>query len=279
MKKYFLVLLISAITFAQNNKQNIRGIVTDKLSQSPLIGATIQLSNSESYAITDENGKYQLSDIAPGRYELKISYLGYKELLIPNVVVTSGKEVILDITMEEEFLNLNEIVITSKNNAGTVNKLASVSARTFSTEEVNRYAGGRSDAARLVSNFAGVSATNDNRNDIVIRGNSPIGVLWRIDGMSVTNPNHFATAGTTGGAVSAINTNFLKNSDFFTSAFPAEYGNATAGVFDLGFRNGNSKKRETTIQLGVITGAELTTEGPISKEKESQKLNYTSPYL
>ncbi len=272
MKKYFLVLLISAITFAQNNKQNIRGIVTDKLSQSPLIGATIQLSNSESYAITDENGKYQLSDIAPGRYELKISYLGYKELLIPNVVVTSGKEVILDITMEEEFLNLNEIVITSKNNAGTVNKLASVSARTFSTEEVNRYAGGRSDAARLVSNFAGVSATNDNRNDIVIRGNSPIGVLWRIDGMSVTNPNHFATAGTTGGAVSAINTNFLKNSDFFTSAFPAEYGNATAGVFDLGFRNGNSKKRETTIQLGVITGAELTTEGPISKEKESSYL-------
>jgi hypothetical protein len=272
MKKYFILLLISAITFAQNNKQNIRGIVTDKLSQTPLIGATIQLSNSDAYAITDEMGKYQLSDISPGRYELKILYIGYKELLLPNVVVTSGKEVILDITMEEEFLNLNEIVIISKNNAGTVNKLASVSARTFSTEEVNRYAGGRSDAARLVSNFAGVSATNDNRNDIVIRGNSPIGVLWRIDGMSVTNPNHFATAGTTGGAVSAVNTNFLKNSDFFTSAFPAEYGNATAGVFDLGFRNGNNKKRETTVQLGVITGAEVTTEGPISKEKGSSYL-------
>jgi CarboxypepD_reg-like domain/TonB-dependent Receptor Plug Domain len=272
MKKYFILLLISAISFAQNNKQNIRGVITDKLSQTPLIGASVQISTTNTYAISDENGKYQLSDISPGRHELKISYLGYKEIIIPNVVVTSGKEVILDITMEEEFLNLNEVIITSKNNAGTVNKLASVSARTFSTEDVNRYAGGRSDAARLVSNFAGVSATNDNRNDIVIRGNSPIGVLWRIDGMSVTNPNHFATAGTTGGAVSAINTNFLKNSDFFTSAFPAEYGNATAGVFDLGFRNGNNKKRETTIQLGVITGAEVTTEGPISKEKGSSYL-------
>jgi len=272
MKKYIILLLISAISFAQNNKQNIRGVVTDKLSQTPLIGATVQIINSEKQTITDEKGAYFLTEITPNRYEIKVSFVGYKEVTISNVIVTSGKEVILDITMEDEYKKLDEVVITSKNNASTVNKLASVSARTFSTEEVNRYAGGRSDAARLVSNFAGVSATNDNRNDIVIRGNSPIGVLWRIDGMSVTNPNHFATAGTTGGAVSAINTNFLKNSDFFTSAFPAEYGNATAGVFDLGFRNGNNKKRETTIQLGVITGAEITTEGPISKEKGSSYL-------
>lgn len=272
MKKYFLILLISAFTFAQNNKQNIRGIVTDKLSQTAIIGATIQIHNSEKQTITDEKGNYLLTEITPDRYEIKVSFAGYKEVIIPNVIVTSGKEVILDITMEDEYKKLDEVVVKASNKAGTINKLASVSARTFSMEEVNRYAGGRSDAARLVANFAGVSATNDNRNDIVVRGNSPIGVLWRIDGMSVTNPNHFATAGTTGGAVSAINTNFLKNSDFFTSAFPAEYGNATAGVFDLGFRNGNNKKRETTVQLGVITGAEVTTEGPINKEKGSSYL-------
>lgn len=272
MKKYLLLLFISAATFAQNNKQNIRGIVIDKLSQTPINGAKVQISNSEKQTITDPKGSYVLTDIAPDRYEVKVSFVGYKEVVIPNVLVTSGKEVILDITLEDEFKKLDEVVIKASNKAGTVNKLASVSAKSFSMEEVNRYAGGRSDAARLVANFAGVSATNDNRNDIVIRGNSPIGVLWRIDGMSVTNPNHFATAGTTGGAVSAINTNFLKNSDFFTSAFPAEYGNATAGVFDLGFRNGNNKKRETTVQLGVITGAEVTTEGPISKAKGSSYL-------
>jgi hypothetical protein len=272
MKKYLLLLFISAITFAQNNKQNIRGIVIDKLSQTTINGAKVQISNSEKQTITDSKGSYVLTDIAPDRYEVKVTFVGYKEVVIPNVLVTSGKEVILDITLEDEFKKLDEVVIKASNKAGTVNKLASVSAKSFSMEEVNRYAGGRSDAARLVANFAGVSATNDNRNDIVIRGNSPIGVLWRIDGMSVTNPNHFATAGTTGGAVSAINTNFLKNSDFFTSAFPAEYGNATAGVFDLGFRNGNNKKRETTVQLGVITGAEITTEGPISKAKGSSYL-------
>ena len=265
-------MMISAISFAQNNKQNIRGVVLDKLSQTPIIGATIVVQNSTKQVQTDNSGNYLLNDMAPDRYEIKVSFSGYKEVIIPNVIVTSGKEVILDITMEDEFNKLNEVVVKASNKAGTINKLASVSARTFSMEEVNRFAGGRSDVARLAANFAGVSTPDDSRNDIVIRGNSPVGVLWRIDGMNVTNPNHFASVGTTGGAVSALNTNLLKNSDFFTSAFPAEYGNANSGVFDIGFRNGNSKKRETTVQLGVITGLEATTEGPINKEKGSSYL-------
>lgn len=265
-------MMISAISFAQNNKQNIRGVVLDKLSQTPIIGATIAVQNSTKQVQTDNSGNYLLNDMAPDRYEIKVSFSGYKEVIIPNVIVTSGKEVILDITMEDEFNKLNEVVVKASNKAGTINKLATVSARTFSMEEVNRFAGGRSDVARLAANFAGVSTPDDSRNDIVIRGNSPVGVLWRIDGMNVTNPNHFASVGTTGGAVSALNTNLLKNSDFFTSAFPAEYGNANSGVFDIGFRNGNSKKRETTVQLGVITGLEATTEGPINKEKGSSYL-------
>ena len=265
-------MMISAISFAQNNKQNIRGVVIDKLSQTPIIGATIVVQNSTKQTQTDNSGNYLLTDMAPDRYEIKVSFSGYKEVIIPNVIVTSGKEVILDITMEDEFNKLNEVVVKASNKAGTINKLATVSARTFSMEEVNRFAGGRSDVARLAANFAGVSTPDDSRNDIVIRGNSPVGVLWRIDGMNVTNPNHFASVGTTGGAVSALNTNLLKNSDFFTSAFPAEYGNANSGVFDIGFRNGNSKKRETTVQLGVITGLEATTEGPINKEKGSSYL-------
>jgi hypothetical protein len=276
MNKFFLLFLlfIAQITFAQNNRQNIRGVVTDKLSQTTLPGATVQIFNKNIIkgTATDEKGNYVLSEVSPDRYEIKVSFIGYKDVLVPNVVVTSGKETILDIGMEEDFKLLNEVVITANSKAGTINNLAPVSARTFSMEEVNRYAGGRSDPARLAANFAGVSAPDDSRNDIVIRGNSPVGVLWRIDGMNVTNPNHFATVGTTGGAVSALNTNLLKSSDFLTSAFPAEYGNATAGVFDLGFRNGNTQKRETTLQAGLITGLEATTEGPISKTNGSSYL-------
>jgi hypothetical protein len=276
MKKGFLFVLMLAplVSFAQNNKQNIRGTVLDKLSQSTIIGASVQIYNKTENkgAATDENGNYVLAELAPDRYEIKVSYIGYKDVFVPNVVVTSGKEVILDISMEEDLKLMNEVVVKAYSKNKTINDLATVSARTFSMEEVNRYAGGRSDPARLAANFAGVSAPDDSRNDIVIRGNSPVGVLWRIDGMNVTNPNHFASVGTTGGAVSALNTNLLKSSDFFTSAFPAEYGNAISGVFDLGLRNGNTQKRETTIQAGVITGLEATTEGPLHKANGSSYL-------
>ena len=279
MKTKLAIVIVALLTVinsanAQNNKQKIRGVITDKLSQTTLPGAAVQLINGayKKGTTSDSKGNFTLSDLSPDRYELKISYLGYKDVLVPNVVVTSGKETILDIAIEENVTDLNEVVVTASGKEKTINNLIPVSARTFSTEEVNRYAGGRSDPARLVANFAGVSAPDDSRNDIVIRGNSPVGVLWRINGMNVTNPNHFASVGTTGGAVSALNTNLLKSSDFLTSAFPAEYGNATAGVFDLGLRNGNSQKRETTLQAGLITGLEATTEGPINKEKGSSYL-------
>jgi len=276
MKNYFFLflILISYKTFAQNNRQDIRGVVTDKLSQTPLIGATVHIIgqiNGKS-TTTNNKGYYTLLDLPPGSYDLSVTYQGYKEVVIHNVGVVSGKETIQDIAMEENFYSLKEVVVTASDKASTVNKFALVSARTFSMEEVNQYAGGRSDPARLVANFAGVSAPNDSRNDIVIRGNSPVGLLWKVDGMDVTNPNHFATVGTTGGAVSALNTNMLKSSDFFTSAFPAEYGNATSGVFDLGFRDGNTQKRENTLQFGVITGLEAMTEGPIVKGNESSYL-------
>ncbi len=150
--------------------------------------------------------------------------------------------------------------------------MATISARTFSLEEVTRYSGGRNDASRLVSNFAGVSTSNDSRNDIVVRGNSPSGILWRLEGVPIPNPNHFSTLGTTGGPVSALNTNLLKNSDFLTSAFPAEYGNAMSGVFDVGFRSGNKDKAEYTFQLAAFSGLEAMAEGPIGKSGDKSYL-------
>jgi hypothetical protein len=238
-----VVLLQSAL--AQNPAQTIRGTVTDKQSQALLPGVTVLLVGTEPVkgSVTSADGRFSIPDVSPGRYDIKVTFLGYKEAFLGNVSVTAGKEVVLEISIEESVNALHEVVITGGKKNETLNEMSSVSARSFSTEEVNRYAGGRSDPSRLAANFAGVSSPDDSRNDIVIRGNSPTGVLWRVEGMNIPNPNHFATVGTTGGPVSAINTNVLKNSDFFTSAFPAEYGNANAGVFDLGFRSGNSEKR------------------------------------
>ncbi|MDX2174679.1 MAG: TonB-dependent receptor [Bacteroidota bacterium] len=270
----FVLFFVSNNFFSQNNTQTIKGTIIDKQAQIGLPGVNIVILNTNPLKAitTDANGKFKITDVNPGRYDIKITFIGYKEVVMPNVVVTSGKEVNIDVGMEESVSSLTEIEVTASKKNETNNELTSVSGRSFSMEEVNRYAGGRSDPARLAANFAGVNSPDDSRNDIVIRGNSPTGVLWRIEGLNIPNPNHFSTVGSTGGPVSAINTNVLKNSDFFTSAFPSEYGNANAGVFDLGFRNGNSDKREHTIQLGALTGLEAMTEGPINKEKGSSYL-------
>jgi hypothetical protein len=101
----------------------------------------------------------------------------------------------------------------------------------------------------MASNFAGVSGTDDSRNDIVVRGNSPFGVQWRLENVNIPNPSHFAIAGTTGGPVGMLNNKVLSNSDFLTGAFPAEYGNALAGVFDVRFKNGMMRSMSSVWSL------------------------------
>lgn len=272
MKKIVFVLIIVCSNFLLAQTGTIKGIVFDKQSEASLEGATIELLNSleATGVITDFDGRFALKDVPVGRQVVRVSYIGFETYTIPNIEVTSGKDVFLNIGLTESFNQLDEVVLTTNTNKDKpLNKLATVSTRQFGLEEVTRFSGGRSDVGRLAANFAGVSSPDDSRNDIVVRGNSPTGLLWRLEGIPIPSPNHFATAGTTGGPVSALNPNILKNSDFLTSAFPAEYGNAIGGVFDLGFRNGNADDYEFTLQTGIFTGLEAMAEGPLGKKKGS----------
>lgn len=268
MKKllYLLLLVVAGQATAQNGV--IKGLIVDNQSEIPLLGANVELINSNPSigAITDENGLFRLENVPVGRQQIRITFLGFETVSIPNIVVTAGKDAVVDIKLVEEFGKLDEVIISSKTNKErAVNKLSTVSARQFSVDEVTRFSGGRSDVGRLAANFAGVSSPDDSRNDIVVRGNSPAGLLWRLEGVPIPSPNHFSTAGTTGGPVSALNPNMLKNSDFLTSAFAAEYGNALGGVFDLGFRKGNRDDYEYSLQVGVFSGVEANVEGPLGK--------------
>lgn len=269
MKKLFILFssLFSLISFAQTGV--IRGTITDKQSEKSIAGAIIELlSDPNKGSTTDVNGNFELLNVPLGRQTIRVSFIGYESSTVPDIDVTTGKDVIISVSLIEKFNTLEEVVIVSdgNNKAKSINKLAAVSVRQFSPEEVNRYAGGRSDVARLASNFAGVSTADDSRNDIVVRGNSPTGLLWRLEGIPIPSPNHFATLGTTGSPVSALNPNLLANSDFITSAFPAEYGNAIGGVFDLGLRKGNNKEYEYAVGIAAFPGAELMAEGPMGKK-------------
>lgn len=265
------MILLTLTATSLLGQQQVKGTVSDAQSEYPLFGATVILLDSDPIigTTTDEDGNFRLEGIPLGRQNFQVQYLGYKVITLSNVLVTSGKEVILEIKLEESVESMSEFVFTADADKDLpINELAKVSARTFSPEETMRFSGGRNDVSRLAATFAGVSAPNDSRNDIVVRGNSPTGLLWRLNGLPVATTSHFATLGVTGGPVNALNTNLLRTSDFITGAFPAEYGNANAAVFDVNFRNGNPDNFEFTGQLGAFTGAELMAEGPLNKKNQ-----------
>lgn len=262
---------------AQRFTQIIKGQVIDAESRQPLVGASIVVVSVQPLlgAQTDANGFFKMMGVPVGRHTLKISFLGYENGLIQELVVGAGKEIDLTIRLTESLQQLETVTVkAAPQNGAALNEMATVSARSFSVEQVKRYAAAINDPARMALTYAGVANNNEQSNALIIRGNSPKGVLWRMEGVEIPNPNHFAEEGATGGGISALSVNMLSNSDFFTGAFPAEYGNATSGVFDLKLRKGNHEKREYSVQVGVL-GADVAAEGPFKRSgKSSYLINY-----
>ncbi|MEO6831794.1 MAG: TonB-dependent receptor [Chitinophagaceae bacterium] len=273
MKSLLLILLIVVVNIRANAQlfQRIKGQILDKESQAPLEGVLVAIIdlNPVRTALTDVSGRFSIDSIPIGKHHIACNFLSYHELNIPDVLVTSGREVVLNILMQESARRLAEQVVSVKRRSMNDRALASV--KTFDVQETERYAGSRGDPARMASNFAGVQGADDSRNDIIVRGNSPSGLLWRIEDVDIINPNHFAIPGTSGGPVSLLNNKTLANSDFLTGAFPAEYGNTISAAFDLKLRNGNTDRYEMSAQLGFL-GTELMAEGPISKKNRSSFL-------
>ena len=267
-------LLVFHISAAQS-VQNIRGKVYDKDNRLPLIGANILVQGEKEFGITtDMDGNFLLEGVPVGRYTLTCNYLGYSEFVTNEVLVTAAKEVQLEIALVEAKIDIETVTIKAKKFGNEpLNELAVISARSFGVEETQRYAASANDPSRMVVGFPGVQPSRDDRNDIIVRGNSAMGLLWRLEGIDIPNPNHFARRGSSGGGITVFSVSTLSNSDFYTASFPAEYGNAFSGVFDLKLRNGNKFQREHTFRAGML-GVEFATEGPIKSGKSSYLMNY-----
>jgi len=271
-KYCLLFFLFYSFSFQISSQQTVKGKVVDLESQFPLPGVNVKFIDGDfdKGVATAMNGTFKIENVPLGRHQIRFTFIGYKPL-VQTVVVNAGREVILNISIEESTEFLEEFEVTSNEKREVNNEMAIISAQQFSVEETERYAGSRGDPARMASNLAGVQGADDSRNDIIVRGNSPLGVIYRVEGITIPNPNHFAISGSSGGPLSILNNKFLGNSDFFSGAFPAEYGNSTAGVFDLKIRNGNSDKTEFTGQVGLF-GAEFLMEGPLSKKSAASYL-------
>ncbi len=277
MKHIFLTFALTFTAFLSMSQlsQNVRGKVVDNETNFPLLGVKIKIFTSDTTKIyratTNDAGEFELKDIPVGKHELEADLISYDTKTV-TITVNTGKETIVQLSLSEAYVQqVEEQTVTARRKGQTQNELSLISSQQFSVEETDRYPGSRADPARMASNFAGVQGADDSRNDIVVRGNSPLGVVWKVEGIDIPNPSHFAVSGSSGGPVSILNNKILGNSDFFMSAFPAEYGNSISGIFDLKLRNGNEKMHELTAQFGFL-GTELMAEGPLSKTGKSSYL-------
>ncbi|MDX2188587.1 MAG: TonB-dependent receptor [Bacteroidota bacterium] len=278
IKILFLLLFAVQTSFSQIISGVLRGRLTDKISKKPIINATILLQNDKNSFSTfsDSTGQYIFENIALGRYTISASLIGYIGFKQEDIQIISTKESVLEIELEQTIQQLNEVEVKTK-----YAPLQNLSERTFANEHAQRLAGTYFDPARMATVVPGVVTSQDFGNDVVIRGNSPSGVLWKIEGADVLNPNHLTNGSTpnerispSGGGVSMLSGQMVQNTKFMLGAYPAGYGNAMAGVFDVRFRKGNNKKREYTAQASLI-GLEFAAEGPFSKKsKASYLINY-----
>ena len=276
----FITLLCFPILLTSQT-QTISGLVLDKDSRQPLIGATVSVvrpagdNTAVIGAVTDADGKFALKAVPLGRQQIQCSYFGYEPWLSDALIINSARETNLTIALTEAVLNMQEVVVTTNRRGNEpINELSLLSTRSFSVEETQRYAASANDPGRMAQGFPGVQPSRDSRSDIVVRNNSGIGLMWRLEGIDIPNPNHFPRRGSSGGGITVFSVSMLANSDFSTGAFPAEYGNAYSGVFDMHFRKGNPEKREYSFRAGML-GLDASTEGPFHKGGDATYLiNY-----
>lgn len=280
MRKIFTFLLLFQIfsfKLLSQNGQTVRGRIVDSFTSNPIIGASVSIIGTKLGSITDSTGNYKINNVPSGRYQIKINAINYSKRSLYELVVDLSKEKIADFNLQERANDLAEVIVHPIN-SGTVNL---TSSRTFTVEETQRFAASFYDPARLVASFPGITTTNDQGNNISVRGNSPNALAWRLEGVEIVNPNHLTNAGTAndrpmqnGGGTIVLSAQMLDNSQFLSGAFSPEYGGSVAGLFDMRLRKGNNQKREYTVQAGFL-GVDLSAEGPISKNsKASYLLNY-----
>ncbi|WP_353718274.1 TonB-dependent receptor [Dyadobacter sp. 676] len=274
MIRIILLLFLSVnFVFAQEFTSVVRGSVKDADTGLPLAQATVQLDDKGS--MTDEAGQFRFEGVGVGRHILTVSFVGYQTLVIQEILLESGKENVQEVRLSATGRQLQEATV-SGNRPPAFNSVQAITA-----EQTLRYAATYLDPARVATSFAGVAAANDQANGLVVRGNSPNSMQWRLEGVEIVNPNHLSNAGTfsdrptsTGGGVNILSTQLMGTSYFMSGPFPSQYGNATGAILDMALRKGNDEQTEFTGQAGLI-GLDLAAEGRLfRKSKASYLVNY-----
>ena len=260
MRFLYLLLLIGIATGISAQSTLIKGYVTNVKNNQPIDFATVQVIGTNQGATTDENGYYEIKDVKPGIYSIKVSILGFDTKTVAEIMISNVRPNEIDFQLEESVENLKEVVVTTS--PFTKTEESPVSLRTIGVAEIQRNPGSNRDISRVVQVLPGVTSSASFRNDLIIRGGAPNENRFYLDDVEVPNINHFATQGASGGPVGLINVTFIRDVDFYSGAFPVNRGNSLSSVFNFKQRDGRNDRIGGTVTAGS-SDAGLTLEGPI----------------
>ncbi|MDE5997476.1 MAG: carboxypeptidase-like regulatory domain-containing protein, partial [Muribaculaceae bacterium] len=269
---YIIFIVLGCVVSSQYAvAQYVRGQVIEEISRNPIAGVYLKCYPDSVYCVSDSLGFFSFEGITHNRIDIEARCIGYESAFISQILTASSKDLVMTIELKDKSNDLDEVVVSARHSKMLPqNEMALTSSRSFSVEECRRFAGGLDDPARMASNFAGCGPTTPGSNAIIVRGNAPASVLWRLEGIDIPSPVHFnGTGNIPGGGLYTIFSSFmLANSEFYSGCFPAEYFNTVGGVFNIKFRSGNPWKHEYSAQLGV-QGLDLSAEGPLSRKNGS----------
>lgn len=272
----FFLLLLNG--FAQN--QNIRGVVTNSFNQDPISDVQVKLLLNDSVVnstFTNDKGEFLFVKIELGMYDISFTHVNYQAFILPDITLISSKESFLTVNLVEGFEQLGEVTINQpkKDRSQTNNEMVTNSVKTIYPQDMSKLAGSLDDPIRVAGMMPGVTSDAAfSENFVSIRGNSPRGLKYMMEGVELFNPTHFARIGSSGGTFTIFSMQLLDKSDFYTGAFPAEYSNALSGVLDVNFRAGSKTSRNYAVNLGTL-GLDFATEGPFKENgKGSYLINY-----
>ncbi len=277
MNKFTWISILLFFFTLSNNAQNgvIEGRVFNEINNKSLEGVAIKIENSDNGTTTDNNGVYKIENLVPGKYTITASYLGFEKKIFYDLQVLTNKPVILDISLIEETMNLDEVQLEIS--PFKKSKESPINLQKINADEIYKNPGGNRDISKVIQILPGVGSTVSFRNDIIVRGGAPNENRFYLDGIEVPNINHFATQGSSGGPVGMINVNFIKNVNFYSGAFPANRGNVMSSILDFEQITGNKEKLTGTFLLGS-SDAGITLDGPLGK-KSSFILSVRRSYL
>jgi hypothetical protein len=278
MKKIFLLFALLGLLIYGANAQTgiIKGRVSAAGNNNPIDFATVAIEGTTTGAQTDEKGEFEIRELKPGFYNIKISSIGYTPKSVFEIEVTNSKPAIVNVELESTVEKLKEVEV--KTNSFQRKEESPVSVRSIGVNEIQRYPGGNRDISRVIQSLPGVGFSTGFRNDLIIRGGSTAENKFYLDDIEIPNINHFVTQGGSGGPQGLINVDFIRDVNFYSSAFPADRGNTLSSAMDIRLRDGRDDRWGGTATLG-ITDAALSLEGPLGKKKNvTVLLSWRSSY-